>query len=522
MGWRGDDMALWRAWPLLVALVFAAQPVQAQEQQQEHEQSTTVIAPSGDGTEQAEEGEEAEEEELQERLTEREDKRRPLDPVTIDLAGRPLIVGGEVELETSTLWPRTGDSAQDRSARSFLELGIEAEAFYSFGLPLSLFAQVRLAAEEGWDAGDCMAGDCTEISDRYIERGEMWLYSEDIAGTGIDIDLGRLDFEDDRRWWWDDELDAVRIDFEAGPVELAVAYARELAPLRSDRDFIDPEHDDVRRLIAELSWDWAANHSLQLFALRQDDRSQRESIGQTLAHEREDDADADLTWLGARAIGVVDARSWGLLGYWLDWARVRGSERRVEYEALTPLQSEVADIAQRTVRGRALDIGFNWLLPFASEPRLFAGYAYGSGDAEGDDDIDRGFQQTALHANEAGFGGVQRYPHYGALLDPELSNLRVHTIGAGLTLLRSSSLDVAYHRYRLDHPAEELRDARLELELDAAHRDLGSAVDLVLALEEWERFEFFGVLSGFRPGRAVVSAEREWSYGVFLAMRIAF
>src|SRR5688500_8229332 len=127
MGWRGDDMALWRAWPLLVALVFAARPVQAQEQ--EHEQSTTVIAPSGDGTEQAEEGEEAEEEELQERLTEREDKRRPLDPVTIDLAGRPLIIGGEVELETSTLWLRTGDSAQDRSARSFLELWIEAEAF---------------------------------------------------------------------------------------------------------------------------------------------------------------------------------------------------------------------------------------------------------------------------------------------------------------------------------------------------------------------------------------------------------
>jgi alginate production protein len=465
---------------------------------------------------------EVEEVELQQRLTEREDKRRPLDPLTIDFAGRPLVVGGEVELETSTLWPRAGGDAQDQSDRSFLEVGVEAEVFYSFGSPLSLFAQVRVAAEEDLQAGDCMAGDCTEISDRYLERGEMWLYSEDIAGTGIDLDLGRLDFEDDRRWWWDDELDAVRLVAEAGRVEFALAYARELAPRRSDRDFIDPEHDDVRRLIAEASWDWAPNHSLQLFALRQDDRSRRESIGQTLAHEREDDADADLTWLGARAIGVVDARSWGLLGYWLDWARVRGSERRVEYESLTPLQSEVADIAQRTVRGKALDVGFNWLLPFAAEPRLFAGYATGSGDAEPENDIDDAFQQTALHANEAGFGGVQRYPHYGVLLDPELSNLRVHTIGAGLTLLRSSSLDVVLHRYRLDHPAEELRDARLELELDAAHRDLGSAVDVVLALEEWERFEFFGVLSGFRPGRAVVSAEREWSYGAFLAMRIAF
>lgn len=483
-------------------------------------QTDTAIAPESET--ESESTAEVEKIELQQRLTEREDKRRPLDPVTIDLAGRPLIVGGEVELETSTLWPRTGDGAQDRSARSFVELGIEAEAFYSFGLPLSLFAQVRLAAEEDLHAGDCRIGDCTEISDRYLERGEMWLYSEDIAGTGIDLDLGRLDFEDDRRWWWDDELDAVRVVLEAGNVGLAVAYVRELAPRRSDRDFIDPEHHGVRRLIAEASWDWAANHSLQLFALRQEDRSQRESVGQTLAHEREDDADAELTWLGARAIGVVDARSWGLLGYWLDWARVRGSERAVEYEALTPSQSEVVDIAQHRVRGRALDVGFNWLLPFATEPRVFASYAYGSGDAEGGDDIDRSFQQTALHANEAGFGGVQRYPHYGVLLDPELSNLRVQTLGAGFTLLHSSSLDLVLHRYRLEHSADELRDARLDLELDAEHRDLGSAVDLVLALEEWERFEFFAVLSGFRPGRAVVSAEREWSYGVFLAMRIAF
>ena len=211
---------------------------------------------------------------------------------------------------------------------------------------------------------------------------------------------------------------------------------------------------------------------------------------------------------------------------------MRGGERLVEYNALTPLQSEVVAIEHRKVRGRAFDIGINWLLPFAREPRLFAGVAFGSGasdtnDATDDEGVaiartDRSFRQTSLQANEAGFGGVQRYPHYGVLLDPELSNLRVLTLGAGLSLLRSSSLDVVHHRYRLDRPAGSLRDARLELELDAAHRDLGSAIDVVLALEEWERVEFSGALSGFRAGRAVVGAEGRWSYGAFLAIRIAF
>lgn len=501
----------------LLALLFSAGTAYATPPD-----AATSIESETEGETERETETETEDVELQERLTEREDKRRPLDPVTLDLWGRPLIVGGEVELETGLLWPHVSGDASRRGDRAFLELGLEAEAFYSFGEPLSLFAQVRLAMEE-----DLRTGDYTQISDRYLERGEMWLYSENILGSGIDLDLGRLDFEDDRRWWWDDELDAVRIAYEAGRFDIALAYARELAPRRSDREFIDPEQDRVHRVIAEASWDWAPNHSLQLFALRQRDRSRTESIEQTLSHEREDESDARLTWLGARAIGVIDARSGGLVGYWLDWARVRGDEHLVEYEAVTSLQSEVVGIAQRTVRGDAFDLGINWLLPFAHEPRLFGGVAFGSGDAAVDEDaaddgVDHAFQQTSLHANEAGFGGVQRFPHYGVLLDPELSNLRVQTLGAGFTLLRASSLDVVFHRYRLEHPANELRDARVDLELDGTHRDLGSAVDVVLALEEWERFEFFGVLSGFRAGRAVIGADRAWSYGAFLAMRIAF
>ena len=45
-------------------------------------------------------GDEADDEEgLRQRLTEREDKRRPVVPFTIELAGKPLVLGGELELE---------------------------------------------------------------------------------------------------------------------------------------------------------------------------------------------------------------------------------------------------------------------------------------------------------------------------------------------------------------------------------------------------------------------------------------
>jgi hypothetical protein len=256
--------------------------------------------------------------------------------------------------------------------------------------------------------------------------------------------------------------------------------------------------------------------------LRHDDRSTTEAAGQTLPVAREDASDARLTWIGARLIGVFELRTRGLLGYWFDWAQVRGQERLVEYAALSPQRSVVETVERRDVRGSALDAGLNWLPPLAWEPRLFVGYAAGSGDASPEDGVDGAFRQTALHANEAGYGGVQRFAHYGALLEPELSNLEVTTLGAGLSLLQSSSLDLVWHHYRLVEPATSLRDARLEVELDGAQRDLGRSLDLVLALEEWERLEFGVIASAFRAGRAFVAGRGEWSYGAFLALRIAF
>jgi hypothetical protein len=187
-------------------------------------------------------------------------------------------------------------------------------------------------------------------------------------------------------------------------------------------------------------------------------------------------------------VGQLGAR--GLLGYWIDLGFVRGRERFVEFEELSARRSVADEVLRRDVSGWGLDLGLSWILPLQLEPRLFGSYAFGSGDSDPEGGAERSFRQTGLHANEAGFGGVERFPHYGLLLDPELSNLHVVTLGGGLSLLRSSSLDLVYHHFQLVRAASSLRDARIEVELDARHRHLGDELDLVLAVEEWERVEF--------------------------------
>lgn len=496
------------AWICLLALVLfqAATPVHGDD----------ALPPSSARPEPAEPDRDGDDD-LRQRLTEREDRRRPAEPWSIELADRPLTVSGEYEISLGYLRRRLFDDDVDQPNRLLMEHGLEVEAFYSFGQPLSLFAQARVILEE-----DLLSDTYEEVSDFFAERGEMWLYSENIAGSHVNLDLGRLHFEDERRWWWDEELDAVRFAYETETFEVALAAARELGRTRSDRDFVEPEHDRVFRLLGELSWDWSPHHGLELFALYQDDHSPTERPDQVVPWEREDDSDARLTWLGARLLGVLDLRARGIFGYWLDTALVRGKERLLEFDDLSSSRSIVSDRTRRRVRGWAIDAGLHWILPLRFEPRFFAEYAVGSGDSTPERGTDRSFRQTGLQANEAGFGGVERFAQYGVLLDPELSNLQVFTLGAGISLLRSSSLDLVYHYYRLVDPALQLRNARIEATFTGRDRDLGHELDLVLALEEWERLEFELVLSGLRAGRAFGSDRGDWSYGSAIIMRFAF
>ena len=457
---------------------------------------------------------------LRERLTEREDENRVEDAWTTDLFGHPL--SATVQFEWSADWARqlVEDDPPDGETRVLFEQEAEGEIFYSTGPRFSLLLQARIGMER-----DLLSGTRRGVSELFVERGEMWVHSERAFGSGsgfLSIDFGRLDFEDDRRWWWDEDMDAARVTVGTDSLELALAVAKELGPTRTDRDFVEPDHEDVTRIIAEASWDWRDDHSLQLFALFHDDRSRTHAIGESVDIDREDETDATLRWLGARVSGAWSLRSGGTVGYWLDAGRVDGDEQVVEFTPISARQSEVEERERRTVHGWGFDTGVTRIMPLDFEPRLTLGYARGSGDANGDDTQDRAFRQTGLNGNRPGFGGMQSFPGYGLLLEPDLSNIEVVTVGAGLSLLRASSIDLVYHRYRQVEQSDSLGDARLTAPLTGSDRALGHGVDLVLAVEESKRVEFEFWLSAFRSGDAFGAQRGRSTFGGLFALRLAF
>ncbi len=463
--------------------------------------------------------EETETSHLRERLMEREDEKRVEEPWTRSLFGNPLSASGQYEIVLEATDPVVPGQPPVGDDRLLLEQELEGEIFYTLGEPLSFFAQARLR----WDR-DLLPETPHGADDWYVERGEMWIFAHDLFGSDVDLDLGRLNFEDDRRWWWDSELDAVRLAWEGGPADAfgaSLALGWELGPDRSDRHRLAADEEDLLRVLAELSWEVAANHGVELFALLEDDRSGHAPVGASVRASRADETDARLFWLGPRALGGFVSESAWTLGYWLDGGLVRGSELIALHGDPEAGLRPVEFVARRDVSGWALDLGLVGIAPTPLEPRVTLAYAIGSGD-DRRGSRDHAYRQSGLHANETGFGGVRRFPHYGRLLDPELSNLGVATVGAGISLFAASSLDLVYHHYRLIHRAESLRSSRLESALDGRHRSVGHGVDLVLAIEEGDRFELELSGSVFRAGSAFGPRRGEWAFGGLAALRVAF
>jgi alginate production protein len=457
-----------------------------------------------------------EEQTLRERLTEREDQNRIDNPWSALIFGHTLTASGQYEVNLQPVHSQGLGNPRNFDGLWF-ENELEVEVFYSLGKPLSFFAQFRAALER-----DLWSQVPNQVSDEYFERGEMWIVSEKIAGTGFGLEIGRLDFEDDRRFWWDEDLDAIRVLYETKTMEVVFSVAREVAPIRSDDDRIDPDHHRVLRLFGEASWDWSKEHGVEAFVLHMADHSPTERVGEIVSINREDDSDATLTWFGGRASGAFEGEAFGIVGYWFDAAFVIGREKLLFFDDISDHKSFVEDRANRDVSGWAIDVGSTWVAPLAWEPRVTVGYAYASGERNPESGADRSFRQTGLDSNEPGFGGVQSFKRFGTLLDPELSNLHVVTVGLGVSLLESSSLDIVYHYYRQDEPTTELRDGFLEPELTGRHRELGHGIDIVLELEEWYRVEAELIGAFFYSGKAFATNRGEWAAGAFAKISIAF
>jgi alginate production protein len=389
-----------------------------------------------------------------------------------------LSFGGEIEVEyvfrrNLDLDRHRRDDASLLAPELSLALAFDPVPWAQGFLNVALSREFVLAAGPRAEGPD--EGTVVELVEAFVRLGQLT--------EGYSVQIGRQRFEDERTWLYDEELDAVRLWYERGRLTVALSASR--AGLVPRNLLGDPEPDTTDTYVLSAALRLREALELEGYAIVRHDRS---------ADHRYP------IFLTARAHG----EPFPDFDYWLDLGFVGGRDGR------------------RTIRGWGGEAGVTYEWARGLRPSVTAAFAYGSGDGDRRDRTDTAFRQTGLQKNEGDFGGVADFNYYGAILEPELSNLAILTAGLGIRPRETWSVDLLYHHYWQVRAAPHLRDAALDAEPSGRSRRLGSEIDLVVGVVEIrDRVDVKALFGYFIPGAAFPGATAG-AWGVALELLFRF
>ena len=356
-----------------------------------------------------------------------------------------------------------------------------------------------------------------------FERKEIGVgvyFGEEIES---ELKIGRMEFVSiSESWlWWDEELDAISLESSYGNFEVLLGIAEEQARETTDADFIDPEIDGIRRIIASLSWEFAPDQSLNLYYLDQEDNSSSFYSGfgsfedcedgppppgcELEDSDKIDEEDADLTWTGVSYLGEFENEAIGELEVELHYTRVSGDEVVYEFDELDPPDPDLLQVTSRQenrVSGSAQSFLLGWTPAMLDDWSFIVGRARGSGDGKPDDKRNESFRQTGLQGDADVFG---------ELYQPEISNIVVRTIGVEWEINDAIEVALLSYDYEQDAKADEMRDVSIEADLSGLSRDLGSEIDLVVTIAAYDGMELILIAAEFEAGKAYGSNKGDTS-----------
>ena len=300
----------------------------------------------------------------------------------------------------------------------------------------------------------------SQLSSSRLSETNLWW--KNIYGADLDVIVGRQDLDDSREWLYDQDLDGVRLIWSKPSLRAELSVTTTLSNG-------SPRDEDSTNLMAYFS-----NNDLQrhLAAWVIDRRDQIAGDNQPIH-------------FGLRAIGdwIPENQSWA------EFSIVKGFRDQVDYD------------------GVGWDLGSTWTPSNLPSLYFTAGWAFGQGDNPTSTSKNEAFLQSGFQDNNGRFGGVTSFRYYGELLDPELSNLSVYTLGVGSLLADKTSLDLVWHSFRQDVAAPSLRNTDLRRKPNGINRSLGTEIDLILGHRYLSSWDLEIVAAWFNPSSAFSGAD---------------
>lgn len=286
------------------------------------------------------------------------------------------------------------------------------------------------------------------------------------------VTVGRRKFAEDRNWAFDTTLDAAAVSIRTRTYLAEASVGRNALV---DGDLLTRETKG--RITTYMLYSEYRGFEPLIFA------------GYTIFRDHLDRQKAEPVHLGLRSLGAPTEN----FNYWADFSYLTGQ-----------------DELSREFSAHALDVGGTYRfrdLPL--NPNVTLGFAFASGDGNPNDNRNREFRQTGLHGNGTRFAGITDFQIYGSALDPELSNLKVFTVGIGFRPVPIVSIDFVFHSYFLDKISTELRDsavtAKMNQDASRLSKNVGDALDIVFGMRNLFGVQRLGVdlkTGWFFPGKA--------------------
>ncbi len=292
--------------------------------------------------------------------------------------------------------------------------------------------------------------------------GESFIFFDDPFEIDFDIQAGRMDFDDRREWLYDQNLDGLRFYWTLAGwlAELSATTTLSDGKLRDENtnNFMAYVSDPERRFAA-----YVIHRDTDLAGLKE-----------------------KVTHTGVRAFVEWPPRH----DSWFELSRISGSS------------------GSTSLRGWGMDVGTTRSL--GERWYLTAAWAFGQGDDKTSDGTDGNFRQTRMQDNNSKFGGVTSFRYYGELVDPELANMHIGTLGIGFRFTPKSSIDLVGHYYRQDKAVRRIIDSDIDQKPNGIDRELGWEIDAIVGWRPVRSWDFELVVGWFKPGKAFRRNDDAW------------
>lgn len=283
---------------------------------------------------------------------------------------------------------------------------------------------------------------------------ETFAYWMDPLQWDTDFQVGRMDFDDEREWLYDQNLDGARVLYFGGNLSAEFSVTTTLS------DGGPRDENTVNSML------YVSNGS-----------QDRHLAGYIIHRDTDLAVGENQTHVGLRAYG--------------DWLSNHNSWLEISYM--------FGDTGSTDMAGWGLDLGTTWMAKSGLNFTLT--YALGQGDKP-DSEKDNSFHQTGLQDNNAKFAGVTSFKYYGELTNPELSNLEIITAGIGFRYNYQISVDLVGHYYEQNQLSQRFVGADIRKRPNGLDHELGWEADVVLGWRPNISWDLEVIAAYFKPGAA--------------------